>query len=268
MPIYFYPIKSNVPFMIETIGYDWLQEPIVRKNGHPCYHWLQTTTGAGTITINHEKHLLNQGQGILISPFVPHSYQSLTTESWYTNFVTITGKFTIYLSEILGESSFYLAEDYTDFSFSTWLKKSARDLEQQVAYPTNELAAYNFLMQIQAYTHRYQTQTHPLFETYVHPLLEWIEECYDQNLTLSKASQFIYLSPQYINRLFNRFLGSSFQQYLFKLRMRKAKELLVQHAELKVMDIAIKVGYQDTSYFIANFKKETGMTPEQFRSLY
>lgn len=268
MPIYFCPIEPNAAFSIESIGYDWLQEPIVRQQGHPYYHWLQTTTGVGIVTMGKQEVTLKMGQGILISPFIPHSYESSNNEIWHTSFLTITGKLTPHLPEVLGKKDFYLAENYTDFSFSNWLRTTAQELEASTIPTVNELAAYHFLMQIRSCTQRNQAQAHLLFETYVQPLLDWINDQYDQPLTLSAAAQYIYVSPQYINRLFNRFLGLSFQQYLLKLRMRKAKEFLVQHPQLKILEIAAMVGYQDTSYFIANFKKETGMTPEQFRLLY
>ena len=77
----------------------------------------------------------------------------------------------------------------------------------------------------------------------------------------------VYISPQYLSRLFNRFLGCSAYEYLTIYRINKAKEYLLMNPRLEVQDIAHKVGFTDASHFISIFKKITGITPLGFRKL-
>ena len=50
------------------------------------------------------------------------------------------------------------------------------------------------------------------------------------------------------------------------MRLKRSQELL-QQTDDRISDIAAKTGYNDVSYFIATFKKKTGVTPKEWRSL-
>jgi AraC-like DNA-binding protein len=75
------------------------------------------------------------------------------------------------------------------------------------------------------------------------------------------------VTPQYLARLFRRFLGCSPYEYLTNYRINRARELLVSNPRLEVQQIARQTGFSDTSHFIAMFKKATGVTPLEFRRL-
>ena len=105
----------------------------------------------------------------------------------------------------------------------------------------------------------------PLWEKYVEPVLRLIETHYMEDLTAEKLCQQVYVSPQYLSRLFVRYLGCSVYEYLTNYRITKAKELLLMRRDRKIQEIAHDVGYTDSSHFIVMFKKLTGMTPAQFR---
>ena len=54
----------------------------------------------------------------------------------------------------------------------------------------------------------------------------------------------------------------------FNLRIQKAKDLLLKHPDLRVREIAYKLGYENESYFGSIFKKTEGFSPGKFRELY
>lgn len=64
--------------------------------------------------------------------------------------------------------------------------------------------------------------------------------------------------------MFKQKTGSGFKEYVISLRMEKAMELL-KHTQLKLIDIAEKVGYQDVKHFTQVFRKRTNMTPTEYR---
>ena len=71
-------------------------------------------------------------------------------------------------------------------------------------------------------------------------------------------------SYEHISRVFQRIYGISPQQYLTQTRLTQAKRLL-QHSNLRVRQIAFRVGYQSASYFCRLFRTNTGMSPGTYR---
>jgi two-component system response regulator YesN len=65
--------------------------------------------------------------------------------------------------------------------------------------------------------------------------------------------------------LFSKKKGITFNKFLIKVRMEKAKELL-KFTDQKVINIATMVGYNEVYYFSHSFKKYTGLTPREFRT--
>ena len=88
-----------------------------------------------------------------------------------------------------------------------------------------------------------------------------------EDLTAEALSQEVFITPQYLSRLFSRYLGCSVYEYLTKFRLSKAKELLVSNRGRRIQDIAQGVGYTDASHFVVMFRKITGMAPSEFRRI-
>ncbi|WP_029192720.1 response regulator transcription factor [Paenibacillus harenae] len=84
-------------------------------------------------------------------------------------------------------------------------------------------------------------------------------------LSLQQVCRHVYLSPSYFSALFKQHTGDTFVEYLTRLRLNKAKELLAATG-LKAYDIAERVGYADPQYFSVIFKRNTGMTPKEYRA--
>lgn len=95
---------------------------------------------------------------------------------------------------------------------------------------------------------------------------EYIEQHYaDPDLSLNEVAARANLSPSYFSAVFSQETHQTFKEYLTELRIRKAKELLRMTA-LRSADIAYRVGYNDPHYFSSVFKRNTGLSPMEFRS--
>ena len=105
------------------------------------------------------------------------------------------------------------------------------------------------------------------YKKYVEPIITEIEQGYNYEITLQSLSKKIYISPQYLSRLFKRFVGCSVYKYLTNYRINKAKELLLTDQRTEIQQIAQLVGFLDTSHFIVMFKKFVGITPLEYRKL-
>lgn len=93
-----------------------------------------------------------------------------------------------------------------------------------------------------------------------------IEERYDEDLSLESLASLFHFNASYFSTLFKAHTGVSLTEYIIRVRMNKAEQLLL-HSEDKIADIAQKTGYKDVAYFIRVFRREKGITPKKFRSL-
>lgn len=93
---------------------------------------------------------------------------------------------------------------------------------------------------------------------------EDIRTRYMENLTLKELGKKYFINSAYLGQIFKKQYGESFKDYLNKIRMIKAEELLL-NSDLKIHDIAEQVGYGDVDYFINRFILYAGCTPAKFR---
>ena len=95
-------------------------------------------------------------------------------------------------------------------------------------------------------------------------VLDYMENNYSNPVNMKQAADMCFMSYNYFSKVFNRFIGKSFNEYLIDIRLRHAKKLLVSTNET-ITKIASDTGFGTTSYFIEVFKKHTGSTPVHFR---
>lgn len=94
---------------------------------------------------------------------------------------------------------------------------------------------------------------------------EYVDLHFYQQLSLSGLGERFGINPAYLSVRFHEVTGENFSKYLTSKRINLAKELL--HKDIKVSEIAEKVGYYNYRYFCDVFKKETGLTPTDYRRL-
>lgn len=97
----------------------------------------------------------------------------------------------------------------------------------------------------------------------VREMVAVMEENYGMRLGLDIFSEKFRLTPEYISNLFGKETGMTFSNYLKKIRIEKAKELILA-TDMKIYEIACSVGYPDQKYFSKVFKEYTGVSAKQF----
>ena len=76
------------------------------------------------------------------------------------------------------------------------------------------------------------------------------------------------ISSAYFGKLFTEFTGTKMLDYLLKVRMEKARELLLAEPGQDIARIAALAGYNNSTYFTTAFKKYYGVTPSRFREYH
>ncbi|SDZ67994.1 Helix-turn-helix domain-containing protein [Evansella caseinilytica] len=98
-------------------------------------------------------------------------------------------------------------------------------------------------------------------------IILYIEEYYQNNLSLEDVAECVNLHPNYISTLIKKETGSTFLQYVHTYRIKKAKELIRKYRDLSIHDVALQVGYENPDYFFKVFRKYAGQTPSAYRKM-
>ncbi|WP_071395004.1 response regulator transcription factor [Bacillus tuaregi] len=96
---------------------------------------------------------------------------------------------------------------------------------------------------------------------------EYIDKNYDKSISLEEVAEQIGISSYYLSKLFKEKFQVTFSDYLKNIRMEKAKEFLLD-GTMALKEIALNIGYKDPNYFSRAFKKQTGMSPREYRSQF
>jgi len=104
------------------------------------------------------------------------------------------------------------------------------------------------------------------YKTLVRLAKDYMEQHFvDPELSLNEVASRVNLSASHFSTVFSQETGQTFKECLTETRIRKAKELL-RTTPLRSADIAYQVGYNDPHYFSSVFKKNTGLSPIEFRT--
>lgn len=95
-------------------------------------------------------------------------------------------------------------------------------------------------------------------------IYEYVQENYQQDLTLQIIAEKFHFSYSYLSTIFTEKYGISFTKYLKKVRIQHAKRLLIE-TNTPLSQISYQVGYADLGYFSRVFKEESGISPSLYR---
>lgn len=92
---------------------------------------------------------------------------------------------------------------------------------------------------------------------------QYVNQHFNEEITLDILAEKVYFTKNYLSQIFKEDTGENFKNYLTRIRMEKAKELM-QNSRLKIYEISEIVGYNNTAYFSQIFKRYTGLSPSDF----
>ncbi|MCM8901428.1 AraC family transcriptional regulator [Caldicoprobacter algeriensis] len=95
-------------------------------------------------------------------------------------------------------------------------------------------------------------------------IVQYINRHYSQELSLTTLSKTFYISPYYLSRLFKRVTGFNFVEYLNLIRVKEAQKLL-QGTDMKIIEVAQRVGFGSVAHFGRTFKSITSLSPSDYR---
>lgn len=139
----------------------------------------------------------------------------------------------------------------TEHSFNKDFKESSIDYLLRILF--NKLLESYFQTEISP---QYYNLVKLRTEIYTNPSTNW---------TVPKMSEFVHLSPGYLQTLYKNTFGISCIDDVIISRIRLAKEYLM-HGSYTIGEIAFRCGYNNAEHFCRQFKQKTGYTPGRFRN--
>lgn len=97
-------------------------------------------------------------------------------------------------------------------------------------------------------------------------LQQYLHANFDRQIDMNRLASELGYNASYLNRIYEQEFHSTPNRYIQSLRIDKAKYLLSRHPGLSVRQVGEMVGYPDQAYFSRVFKKQTGQSPNEFKS--
>ena len=142
-------------------------------------------------------------------------------------------------------------------------------MQQLATDPVDDLAvsttAYRLLLGLTRQQKQTIDQHQPDYQHYVGPAIAYMQNHFAENMSIAEVAEALSVSTQYLNRVFKRLVQQTPNEYLTQIRISNAKKLLISQRHLRVEAVANLSGYQDPTYFGKVFKKQTGVSPLNYR---
>lgn len=236
---------------------------VVGKRSHAYYEIFYIVDGEVSLLSGDRLLNVTAGDALIISP----SGQYIPTKDKKSKCVFARiPKNLIPLSEMPDES-IYVVRPIDNPALI--IKNEAAKIERELSGKLRELIIFTSVMRIltvliiQPKLEDSDYEVSPILER-VTEILEYIDNHYEEKITLAILSKKFFIGEFYLCRLFKEYTGLTIIEYLTELRIRKAKELL-QNSGGKVPEIAKKCGFGTVSAFSKAFVKKCGISPINYR---
>jgi YesN/AraC family two-component response regulator len=104
----------------------------------------------------------------------------------------------------------------------------------------------------------------PEYTDYIQKILDYIDYHFLDDLNLSDLASKFNLNEKYLSRYFKQKMGTSFTEYIIKLKIERSKNML-EYSDAPIYEIAADLNFNDASYFTKVFQKKEGVSPSQYR---
>ncbi|MDW4509923.1 AraC family transcriptional regulator [Priestia megaterium] len=269
----YFPALSDedmkLPFYVTSAG-SWRHQTHIKRQGEfPDYQWIQCLKGRGELRVNDEVYIIKENEGMFLTPHVPHEYYPVTSE-WQVCWVSFNGSVIddIMLSlQFINSGKIVLTNAESLYRMLQELMDRLEENHTSSTMQCSELL-YSVILKLRQDSVYIESKSRLQQITQLNPVLRYIEEYYHQPLTLEVLAQQLNVTEQYTCLLFQQSLGTRPFEYVTRVRIQKAKKLLLKNNQISVQDIARQVGYEHPSYFIKRFKEQENVTPTIFRKMY
>lgn len=269
-----FPNENFVDLGLYQFGYEHTDPshsygPATRN--HYLFHYI--LSGTGILLANDSKGItqeyrIKSSQGFMIFPNQITTYISDNKLPWEYVWVEFDGlrvKEALDIAELSYDNPVYHAK----------FKEMQEIMVQEMLYLTEHGEASPFHLighlylffdaMIKSITPETNTHQKRLQDYYIHEALSYIEQNFQNDITVEDIAKICGLNRSYFGKMFKDSTGKTPQQFLMTYRMIKATELL-KLTKLSISDIGNAVGYPNQLHFSRAFKNIYGIPPREWRN--
>jgi AraC-like DNA-binding protein len=263
--------EKTLPYYLIGVGCDWEQEDIERPFGYPYFQWIQTVRGEGLLTLGGQQHRVPEQHGMFLYPEEEHAYHATDSEAgWTVHWFTFGGYHISSLLQLIDLRSSGVYPVASPHPVETVVRQGLYTLQSK--HPPQGFDAsvivYSFLMQLMQHIQTESRDSRESGMRRLHPVFEYIEHHYREPISIEDLADIMDVTPQHFCHLFKEVMAERPFEFLTSYRVNKSKEILIKNPQIPISQVARRVGYDNTSYFGAVFKKVEGMSPSDFKELH
>ncbi len=222
---------------------------------HNSFELFLVLEGETIVTVNEIEYILSAGEAVLIFPNQAHSFFSKRAKHTYLIFSQDLVK--AFSSQVLYKipksNKFTPSKEILNLLFKTGVNDSLlkkKGVLYSLLSEFDETAEY--------------IEKDRLNLRFLEKALEFVENNFTGDCSLSNASSQLGYSYTYISKHFQRSFGISFNSFDKQYRISKACHLL-KNSDLSVLECSMECGYSSLYSFIRNFKAICNVTPSEYR---
>lgn len=250
----------------KTVGvYDMIEVKLNESHAHAYKPHLHSELSVGIIqkgttilTINDVDYSLNEGDAVIIMPYVVHNCQPVDLENWAFTMIYLDDLYRDALVESLshdmdigitrlGPKEFKLIED-----LASVLKSQCDPFIKEVEL----IDCINTIIE------SIEIIITKQIDDSIEKVRAYIQEHYLEELSLDTLQRTFRINKFKLIRRFKKLYHSTPSAYQLQLKVNEAKHLIKRGDDL--VDVALKAGFYDQAHLTREFKKATGLTPHQY----
>lgn len=261
------PAALSLPFFIVEAGHFFARKEYeLKRESHNSFLLLYTIKGEGTVFSGDTNLKLLPGNCAIIDCHIPHEYNS-ASKGWDFLWIHFNGSGVAPLFEILYPTVPQEIKLIDATAFEALLSKVISLTQNNDIISCTEASAHihtAFHILLQSMLATEHDQKKDVYSEYIAKAVNFIQENFNQPITIDDMICDIPISKYHFIRLFRRIMSVTPYNYLTNYRINRSK-ILLHSTRQSIAEIAEACGFLDTSNFIAQFKKHTGVRPTHYR---
>ena len=256
---------TGLPIYPVTLG---ITEREIKVNWEPSKkHFIVfSTEGEGRVWLNGKWIPMPKGRVAYIPPNTPVIYEPVNENGWSTAYITFIGNSS---DTLIGNEGCVF-----DDKLLAFIPEDIKMLMENFDDPDWEGRCFGALYHAIITLRGLKSERNGLHIPFkknrsvlnkVHFSIQYINEHFSDDISLTFLAQKAGISEQYYCRIFKTLTETNPTNYINSLRISQACELFTLESERKIENIAVECGFHNISYFNKIFKQRTGMTPSAYK---
>jgi len=263
-------VASTPLVMIKGIGWqdnkdhNYIWDNRNRKGEYCLFQY--TLSGEGEIEIEGKIHRLKEGDAFAIEVPGNHCYRlPSNSASWEVIYIEFSKEVLPFFHKVYSLKGKVLSIDKNSYFIKLmwdFYRKATCDKIQNVY----QCSSYAYQLVMELINEFYQEQNDQSTDSKIEAAKNYIDRNYNKEINLDEISSEVKLSKYHLTRKFQEQIGLTPGNYIMKIRLKKAMELLLFANDMGIKAVAREVGFSCGNYFSKVFKKNIGVSPGEFRS--